>query len=158
LKLLSILILSASMLAACGGGMDEEMEEPMPDPVAEAPAPAAPAMTHPEIMQEISSTRPTLQSSIESEDGAAAAAAGERIAELFQLAVPEYESRGLAAAVEIANGAADAAAMAATEAEAGNFEAALAAHGNVQAACGSCHSQFREKTPDDQGYQFKAMP
>lgn len=145
------------MLAACGGGLEEtpeETEQPIPVP----PAPVEPAMTHPEIMQEIADTRPTLQSSIESEDAAAAAEAGRRLQELFQSAITEYESRGLDGAIEIANGAADAAAMAATEAEAGNFEAALTAHGNVQGACNNCHMQFREKTPDDSGYQFKTMP
>jgi len=156
LKLLAILMLSVSMLAACGGATEEPEPAPEPEPVAQTPA--EPVMTHPEIMQAISETRPALQSSIEAEDGAAAAEAGRRLEELFQAATPNYEERGLAAAIEIATGAAEAAAEAAAAAEAGDFEAALAAHGNVQAACGNCHMQFREKTPDGTGYQFKAVP
>jgi hypothetical protein len=113
-------------------------------------------MSHPEIMQEIAQTRPVLQASIEGEDGAAAAEAGLRLQELFTAAVPVYEERGLDAAVEIANGAATAAAAAAAAAEGGDFAAAMEAHGNV-AVCGSCHNQFREKTPDGEGYQFKTM-
>jgi len=145
------------MLAACGGAMEET--EPASEPEAVAPAePAEPAMTHPEIMQEISQTRPVLQSSIEGQDAAAAAQAGMRLQELFQTAISEYQMRGLTAAVDIASGAAEAAAQAASDAQAGDFDAALAAHGNVQSACGNCHMQFREKTPDGSGYQFKAMP
>jgi hypothetical protein len=152
LKLIAMSLLSVSMLAACGGTIEEA--EPVPEP---APAPAEPAMTHPEIMQEISQVRPVLQSSIEGEDGAAAAEAGRRLQELFQSAIPEYESRGLDAAIEIANGAAQAAAEAAAAAEAGDFAAAMTAHGNVT-VCNNCHDQFREKTPDGTGFQFKAMP
>lgn len=153
MKLLAILMLSVSMLAACGGATEET--EPAPEP--EAAAPAEPAMTHPEIMQEISQVRPVLQSSIEAQNGEAAAEAGRRLQELFTAAIPEYEARGLTAAITIANGAAAAAEAAAAAAEAGDFAAAMTAHGSV-AVCQSCHDQFREKTPDGAGFQFKAMP
>jgi len=156
LKSLAILMLSLFVLAACGGATEEAepVAEPEPAPVEEVAA--EPAMSHEEIMQEIAQTRPVLQSSIEGEDGAAAAEAGLRLQELFEATIPEYETRGLTAAIEIANGAAAAAGEAAAAAQAGDFEAAMAAHGNV-AVCQSCHQQFREKTPDESGYQFKVM-
>lgn len=156
MKLIALLFLSVAMLAACGGAMEEETPDAQPAAAAAPAAPAAPAMTHPEIMQEISQTRPVLQSSIEAGDGAAAATAGRRLQELFTDAIPVYQQRGLTAAIPIAQGAAQAAADAAAAAEAGNFEAAMEAHGRVQ-VCGDCHMQFREKTPDGAGYQFKVM-
>ena len=80
MKSLAILMLSLSMLAACGGATEEPAPAPEPEPVEEVAA--EPALSHPEIMQEIAQTRPVLQSSIEGEDGAAAATAGMRLQEL----------------------------------------------------------------------------
>lgn len=153
MKSLAILMLSLSMLAACAGPTEEPEPAAAPEP---EPVAAEPAMTHPEIMQMISEERPILQSSIENEDGAAAAEAAMKLQQLFQEAIPIYQQRGLDGAIQIATGAAAAAGEAASAAEAGDFEAAMTAHGNV-AVCQSCHQQFREKTPDGSAWQFKAM-
>jgi pyruvate/2-oxoglutarate dehydrogenase complex dihydrolipoamide acyltransferase (E2) component len=155
LKLISLLFLSVAMLAACGGGMEEEMPA-AEEPAAAPAAPAAPTMTHPEIMQEIAATRTALQTGLDSQDGAAVGEAGRRLQELFTDAVPEYQRRGLADAITIAEGAAQAAADTAAAADAGDFETATTHFAGVT-VCGDCHMQFREKTPDQSGYQFKVM-
>ena len=111
-----------------------------------------------DIMQDISSTRAALQASIEGADASAAAMEAERLEGFFMEARTILERMNLEPAVMMATKAAAAAAEAAAAANANNMEAAATAHGTVQKSCGGCHSQFREKSPDGQSWQFKAQP
>lgn len=113
--------------------------------------------THPEIMQDVSSTRQTLADSIEGGNAEAVVTAAERLEGYFrEEAIPIYQRMNLSGAAELANKAAAAAAEAAAAGRQSNMEAAGAAHGTLRGLCGNCHMQFREKAPDG-SYRFKTQ-
>lgn len=104
--------------------------------------------THPEIMQDVGPTRDAMNEKLGAGDREGAAADATRLAGLYREVIPIYEELELEGAIERANQAAAAADEAAAALNAGNVEAATQFAGTASKACGGCHMQFREKTPD----------
>lgn len=112
--------------------------------------------THPEIMQAVLATNRSLTANVTAANAEGIAADAGTLAGLFREAIPIYEGRELDGAVDLATKAAAAADEAVAAANAGNMEAASTFAGTAGKACGGCHSQYREKTPDG-SYRFKAQ-
>jgi hypothetical protein len=110
--------------------------------------------THPEIMQDVPPTRDALNEKLAAGDQAGTAADATRLAGLYRELLPLYDELELEGATELAVQAATAADEAAAAANAGNMEAAASFAGTATKACGGCHMQFREKTPDG-SYRIK---